>query len=156
MLMSSGVTGEPATKGLFEVRAGAALCSEERRKEFHSTVAKKPHLAKKSRPGWMTALAFLATRVSRCTENDWKKLTRLLRYLNGSKELGILLRLGKHGIIVRLHIDATHGVHADGKSHTRSCIVIGTTGAVRSKSAKQQIVIKSSTDARVVALSASQ
>jgi hypothetical protein len=125
-LKSSGVTGgarTPATEGLFEVRANATTCTEQRRKDFHSTVAKMLYLAKRTRPECLTAVAYLATRVTKCTEDDWEKLTRLLRYVN------------------------------DGKSHTGSCIVVGETGAVHCKSAKQQIVMKSSTEAELVALS---
>jgi hypothetical protein len=156
MLLSSGITGgamTPATDGLFEVRADAPECTEARRKEFHSLVAKMLYLAKKSRPECLTAVAFLATRVTRCTEHDWDKLTRLVRYVNYTKERGVVLRPGKRGIIVRVYIDASYGVHADGKSHTGSCIVVGETGAVHCKSGKQQIVTKSSAEAELVALS---
>ena len=52
-----------------------------------------------------------------------------------------------------MFIDAAYGVHADGKSHTGSCIVIGDVGAVHCKSSKQSIVTKSSTEAELVALS---
>jgi hypothetical protein len=92
--------------------------------------------------------------VTKCTEDDWEKLTQLLRYVSDS----IALRPGKQGIAVRFLIDASNGVHADGKSHTGSCIVVGETGAVHCKSAKQQIVTKSSTEAELMALpdSASQ
>jgi hypothetical protein len=77
----------------------------------------------------------------------------LLRYINDTKERGIVLRPGKRGIVVKVYIDAAYGVHADGKSHTGSCVVIGDSGAVHCKSAKQQIVTKSSTEAELVALS---
>jgi hypothetical protein len=53
MLKSSGVTGgarAPATEGLFEVRANATVCIEQRRKDFHSTVANMLYLAKRTRP----------------------------------------------------------------------------------------------------------
>ena len=50
-------------------------------------------------------------------------------------------------------IDAAYGVHPDGRSHTGSCVVVGDRGAVHCKSAKQQIVTKSSTEAELVALS---
>jgi hypothetical protein len=156
MLQSSGMTGgarTPATEGLFELRANAPMCSEGRRKEFHSLVAKLLYLAKKSRPECLTVVAFLATRVTKCTEDDWEKLMRMLRYINGTKVRGIVLRPGKDGIIVRVFIDAAYGVHADGKSHTGSCIIVGGTGAVHCKSGKQQIVTKSSTEAELVALS---
>jgi hypothetical protein len=94
------------------------LCTEQRRKDFHSTVAKMLYLAKRTRPECLTAVAYLATRVTKCTEDDWEKLTRLLRYVNDGKERGIVLRHGKRGIAVRVLIDASYGVHADGKSHT--------------------------------------
>jgi hypothetical protein len=81
------------------------------------------------------------TRVTRCTEHDWDKLTRLVRYVNYTKERGVVLRPGKRGIIVRVYIDASYGVHPDGKSHTGTCIVVGETGAVHCRSGKQQQVI---------------
>jgi hypothetical protein len=67
------------TEGLFELRADAPICTELRRREFHSLVTKMLYLAKKSRPECLTAAAFLVTRVTKCTEHDWEKLTRLLR-----------------------------------------------------------------------------
>ena len=62
------------------------------------------YLAKKSRPECLTAVAFLATGVSRCPEHDWEKLVRLLRYVNDTRERGIVLRPGKRGIIVTMYI----------------------------------------------------
>jgi Reverse transcriptase (RNA-dependent DNA polymerase) len=157
MLLSSGVTGgakTPATDGLFEVRADAPPCSEARREKFHSLMAKMLYLAKKSRPE-VKAVAFLATRVSRCTEHDWEKLVRLLRYVNVTKERGVILKAWERRDNCEsvLNIDASYGVHADGKSHTGSCRVVGVTGAVHCKSSKQQIVTKSSAEAELVALS---
>jgi hypothetical protein len=90
--------------------------------------------------------------VSGCAEDDWEKLTRILCYVNGS-ESAIVLRPGKDGITVRVFIDASYGVHADAQSHTGSCIVVGATGAVHCKSAKQQIMTKSSTEAELLSLS---
>ena len=50
-------------------------------------------------------------------------------------------------------MDASYGVHRDGKSPTGSCVVIGDIGAVHCRSTKQQIVAKSSTEAELVGLS---
>jgi hypothetical protein len=41
-----------------------------------------------------------------CTKDDLWKLTRLVRYLIYAKELGLLLRPGKHGIVVKASIEA--------------------------------------------------
>ena len=64
-----------------------------------------------------------------------------------------MLRPGEEGITVKAYIDAAYGVHADLKSHTGSCVVIGEIGAVHCRSSKQQIVCKSSTEAELVVLS---
>ena len=76
-----------------------------------------------------------------------------MRYVRETRDTGIVLRAGKAGIKVRVYIDAAYGVHADVKSHTGSCVVIGDVGPVHCKSVKQQIVSKSSTEAELIALS---
>lgn len=98
-------------------------------------------------------MAFLATRVTRCTEDDVDKLVRVLKYITNTKEMGVILRPGKLGMCVRVYVDAAYGVHSDGKSHTGSCVVIKDVGAVHCKSSKQSIVTKSSTEAELIALS---
>ena len=148
-----GKARSPATDGLFEVRDDATLVPESVRVWFHSVVAKLSYLAKRAKPECLTAIAYLATRVTRCTADDIDKLKRLLRYVASTKERGVTLRPGALGICVRVFIDAAYGVHADGKSHTGSCVVIGDVGAVHCKSSKQSIVTKSSTEAELVALS---
>ena len=150
---ATGGARTPATDGLFEVRIDAAMATEEERVEFHRLVAKLLYLAKKARPDLLLAVSYLATRVHRCTKDDLIKLTRLLRYLIHTRDRGLLLRPGEKGITVSAYIDAAYGVHADLKSHTGSCIVIGEVGAVHCRSSKQQIVCKSSAEAELVALS---
>lgn len=156
LLLSTGVTGgarTPATDGLFEQRADAQPVSDAEQKRFHRAVARLLYLAKRARPDTLTTVAYLATRVTRCTTHDVEKLGRLLRYVNHTKERGVILRIGKLGVHVSVYIDAAYGVHHDKKSHTGSAVVVGEVGAVHCKSAKQQIVTKSSTEAELVALS---
>lgn len=156
MLSESNIPGgarTPGTDNLFAVRKEAELVPEVERVEFHRTVAKMLYLAKRARPDCLTAVAYLATRVTKCDEDDQAKLVRLIKYVRATKEHGIVLRVGKGGVTVRVYIDAAYGVHMDGKSHTGSCVVIGEVGAVHCRSTKQQIVTKSSTEAELVALS---
>jgi len=55
---------------------------------------------------------------------------------------------------VNAYIDASFGVHeVDGKSHTGACIGIGNALGIWTKSTKQKIVTKSSTEAELVAVS---
>ena len=77
----------------------------------------------------------------------------MIRYIRWTSDLGVVLRPGVLGIVVRLYVDASYGVHRDGKSHTGSCVVIGDVGAVHCRSTKQQIVAKSSTEAELTGLS---
>ena len=156
MLTSCGVTGRaktPATDGLFDLRPDGGDVTEAERVSFHSNVARAAYLAKRARPDILMPVAYLATRVTKCTRDDLAKLDRLLRYVNATKERGIVLRIGEEGVNVKVYIDAAYGVHADGKSHTGSCVAVGDVGPVHCKSSKQTIVSKSSTEAELIALS---
>jgi hypothetical protein len=149
---TTGLAASPAIDQLFDVR-DIARVTEEERARFHSIVAKLLYLAKRTKPECLTAVSFLATRVTRCTADDIGKLTRLLRYIRRTKDRGVVLRPGHLGISVRVFVDAAFGVHADLRSHTGSCIVIGDTGAVHCRSTKQTSVTKSSTEAELMAVS---
>jgi hypothetical protein len=138
VLNSSGVIGKaktPATDGLFELRETAPKLAASQAKWFHRHVARVAYVAKREKPECLPAVAFLSTRVTCCDEDDMDKLIRLLKYLRESEDTGVVLRPGTTGIAVRVYVDAAYGVHADGKSHTGSCVVIGDTGSVHCKSA---------------------
>jgi hypothetical protein len=142
----------PASSFLFDVR-DAPKASVSESAWFHTHVAKLLYLAKRVRPECLTAVAFLSTRVALCDIDDLAKLRRLLGYLRFTRDRGIVLRIGDE-MVVRAYIDAAYGVHQDsGKSHTGCSIVLGEAGPLFSKSAKQKIVRKSSTEAELVGLS---
>jgi hypothetical protein len=156
VVSTSGVRGtarSPATDGLFETREGAELAGEAARVWFHKVVAMVLYLAKRTKPECLTAVSYLTTRVTKCTVDDLEKLQRLIRYIRATRDHGLVLMPGAGGVTVKLYVDASYGVHHDGKSHTGSCIVIGEVGAVHCRSSKQLIVTKSSTEAELVGLS---
>jgi hypothetical protein len=99
--------------------------SEAEQKRFHRAVARLLYLAKRARPDILTTVAYLATRVTRCTDHVVEKLARLLKYVNDTKERGIVLRIGNKGVHVSVYIDAAYGVHHDKKSRTGSAVVVG-------------------------------
>ena len=118
-------------------------------------VAKLAYLAKRARPECLCAVAYLVTRVTKCTTDDVEKLKRVVKYISGTKERGVILRprkLGGEGGGVQLHFDTAYGVHTDGKSQTGSYVVIGDVEAVHCKSCKQNIVTKSSTEVELIAM----
>ena len=142
----------PAASTLYDVREAPRATAKEA-KWFHTNVAKVLYLSKRVRPECLTAVAFLTTRVNVCDLDDLAKLKCLLGSIRYTRDRGIILRIGDR-MDVRAYIDAAYGVHQDsGKSHTGCAIVLGRAGPLFSKSAKQKIVTKSSTEAELVGLS---
>jgi hypothetical protein len=147
----AGTRVTPATESLFIVNESSPALSTEKKAMFHSRVAKILYAALRSRPDVMLTVSFLTTRVSKSTEEDWTKLDRLLMYLNGTRNLGIVIRADE-GMRVVAHIDASFAVHEDMKSHTGVYITIGK-GPVSVSSKKQGLNTTSSTEAELVGIS---
>ena len=63
----------PAGENLFKTTHSPDL-HEEKRKLFHSCVAKLLYIGKRGRPDILLPVTFLASRVTKATENDWNKL----------------------------------------------------------------------------------
>jgi hypothetical protein len=143
-----GTVKTPATDKLFNISDSPPLRGEAAQM-FHTLTAKLLYLAKRARPDILLAVSFLTTRVQAPTEEDQSKLRRVFQYLNSCPELGITLEAssptGLHA-----YIDASYGVHADGKSHSGFISTLGS-GPIATASCKQKIVTKSSTEAELVA-----
>ena len=137
----------PAGDKLMEVGFGKLL-DKQRAEAFHTTVAKGLFLCKRARPDIQPTIAFLSTRVLSPTEIDWKKLIRLLEYLNGTKDLKLRLRADNLRVI-KWYVDASYAVHPDFKSHTGAVMTMGR-GAVQAMSKKQKLNTRSSTEAELV------
>jgi hypothetical protein len=85
------------------------------------------------------------------TQQDFKKLRRLLEYISGSLDDHFTLGADDLGRL-RTWIDASYAVHPDFKSHTGGAISFGR-GALVCKSTKQKLNTKSSTEAETVGAS---
>ena len=146
----------PATNDLFNVDESEKL-DETASQHFHTTVAKLLYLSLHTRPDISLPVSFLASRVSCSTMSDQHKLTRVLRFLRGTKDHALVITATHHcdvssGYCIEGYIDAALGSHPDGKGHSGAIVKInGNTVHVRST--KQRIVAKDSTEAELVALS---
>jgi hypothetical protein len=141
----------PAQRTLFEVDENSAPLSHEKSELYHHIVAKLLYVSKRCRLDIQLTIGFLCTRVSCSTIEDWGKLKRLLQYLNGT--LDDFLTIGADNLTsMDTWIDASYAVHADMKSHTGGAISLGR-GAAMSKSSKQKLNTKSSTEAELVGAS---
>jgi len=108
-------------------------------------------VSKRSRFDIQTALSFLCTRTNNPDEDDWKKLKRLLQYIYGTIDLVLTISAEELNVL-RTWVDASYAVHPDMRSHTGSCMSLGL-GLVYSKSGKQTINAKSSTEGEVIGIS---
>jgi hypothetical protein len=125
---------------------------ERERKRFHTVVAKLLYLGKRTRPDILVAVSFLCTRVTVATDRDDDKLSRVLKYLARTVDQQLKLWSDEHDFpCVYAYVDASYGVHEDGKSHTGLMLTLGG-GSVLAKSSKQKIVTKSSTESELVAI----
>ena len=87
-----GNSTTPAAKHQFDVNDNSTKLSEEHAIFFRTIVYKLLLLCKRARPDIQTAIAFLTTRVSYPHEDDYKKLTRVIKYLQDTKDLVLILK----------------------------------------------------------------
>jgi hypothetical protein len=156
ILSESGIkknADTPAAENIFSISPISTPLPDDQRVSFHTTVAKLLYAAVRVRPDILLPIIFLSSRVSHPTNEDSKKLKRVLKYLHGTTNLGINLGPDKDNVL-RIHMfaDASFGTHPDGKSHSGMLMTLGN-GPILCKSVKQRIVTKSSTEAELVALS---
>eukprot|EP00804_Cyclotella_cryptica_P003530 CCRYP_002153-RD/>CCRYP_002153-RD protein AED:0.77 eAED:0.38 QI:0/0/0/1/0/0/3/0/416 len=143
-----GTAATPAADYLFQTREDGKKLPEEQAAAFHRTTAQLLFLSGRARRDIQTAVAFLTTRVKQPDEDDWGKLKRVLRYLNGTKEMGLRLGVENMGL-VRWYVDASYATHEDCKGHTGAMMTMGT-GAAISISRKQKTNARSSTEAELI------
>jgi hypothetical protein len=147
----SSPASTPSGKGLFDVDPASKALTKSASELFHSIVAKLLYISSRARSDISPTIAFLCTRVASPTEQDWLKLKRLLRYLNGTTHLNATLG-GGDLTTLRTWVDAAYAVHPDMKSHTGGCASFGR-GVFMTKSTKQKLNTKSSTEAELVGAS---
>jgi KUP system potassium uptake protein len=141
----------PARRGLFHVDETSEVLSKERKETFHSVVAKYLFVSMRARLDIELPIAFLCTRVTKSTKQDWDKLKRVLEFINGTINDERVIGADDIGRMTTW-VDASHAVHQDMRSHTGGAVSFGT-GAIMSKSSKQKINTKSSTESELVGAS---
>jgi hypothetical protein len=112
------------------LRACSACCKQVRL-DIHPTIA-----------------VLCSTRVKKPNENDWNKLHRLLKYINGTRKHKLILSADDLHVI-KWYVDCAFAVHPDFKSHTGGNMTYGQ-GTPMSMSRKQKLNTRSSTEAELV------
>jgi hypothetical protein len=117
--------------------------------EYHSITATTLYLGQRSRVDLQLAVAFLCTRVKKPDEHDRKKLGHLMKYLQRTAYLPLILRCDGNGTVI--YIDGAHSVHADMKGHAGVYATEGK-GAMYSSSTKLKLNTVSSTETELVSV----
>lgn len=141
----------PARPDLHTIDDTSPLLANDRTELFHSLVIKLMWISQKCRLDISTAIAFLCTRVSAPTEQDWRKLKRVLEFLNGTVD--DVLTLSAESLDELLNfVDVSFAVHSDMRSHTGGGASFGR-GIFMNMSRKQRMNTSSTTESEVVGVS---
>ena len=97
---------------------------KERAIAFHHTTAQLLFMAGRAWRDVQTAVAFLTTRVKLLDKDDWGKLKRVLKYLNGTRSLKLTINVNDLGILKR-YVDGSHRVHWDCKGQGGAMFTLG-------------------------------
>lgn len=102
-----GTTTTPAADHLFKTRLDAGKLDPERAELFHWVTAQLLFVSQRGRPDLCTAVLFLTKRVQSPDEDDYKKLTRTMKYVRRTKFL-------------KMRVEATYLDQNTGSSMERS------------------------------------
>ena len=105
-------------------------------------------VAKRVQPDIQVAVAFLCTRVSDPSQQDYNKLTTVIKYIREIIHLPLLIGWGKSGVLT-WSVDTSFAVYQDMRSHTGAALSMEK-GSLISMSVKQKINTKSSTKAELI------
>jgi hypothetical protein len=146
----TGMAMSPAGDRLFNIqdKKDARPIKEERAVAFHHMTAQLLFMAMRPRQDIQTAMAFLMTRVKNPDEDDWGKLKRVLKYLNGTRDMKLTISVNDLGLL-KWYVDGSHNVHWDCKGHGGAMFTLGE-GVVSSYSRKLKLNTRSSTKTELV------
>ena len=129
------------------------LLDSKEKKLLHRGIAQALFLACRTRGDILCPIIFLASRVQQPTVQDYEKFMDVLKYLNRTKELGLVLG-GMNDNTARLSVfcDASYAVRDDMKGQLGMFITYGRGGFVI-KSNKDKSVARASAESEIHSMS---
>ena len=116
--------------------------------DMRALVGSLLYLSIHTRPDIAYAVAKLAQNVANPTPIDYQAAARILRYLNGTRTMGISFKK-KSNPTLTVYVDSSWGDYPDGKSHSGHIVFFG--GPVDWTTKKQNMVALSSSEAELIA-----
>ena len=107
-----GNSPTPGGNDLFLKGPGRLLCGSEK-EMFHTCVAKALFISKRSQPDIALVVAVLSARVREPNADDLRKLRRLVDYLEGTKDLYLVLNAEDEMRVFKWYVDASFANHSD-------------------------------------------
>ena len=86
------------------------------------------YISKRARPDIQLSVSFQCTIVRGPDSDDYKNLARMMKYIQGTIGLSLILSVDKSGNI-KWYVDASFAVHKDMRSHTGGFMTMETGGA---------------------------
>ena len=123
-----GESANRAAHRLFDIAEDATKISHASAELFHHFVAQLLYLSKRARTDIQLAVSFLCTIVIGTETDDYKNLTRLMKYIKGTTDLPLILSINKSGNI-NVYDEAAFSVHKYMRIHTCGFMTMGTGGA---------------------------
>lgn len=141
----------PSTKHLMTWDCNEANCNKH---EYMSLLMSVYYLANKYRGDLLLTLSVLSSRARNPKISDMFKLTRVLLYLNYSKDYCLVFGIidGEPNYDMKVDCDASHAIHIDCKGHTGLIILVGNMGVIVVKSWKQKSNATSTTHSELISL----
>lgn len=144
----TGKNSSPSDPDLYKRDPASPMLSEDQKTKFHRRVYRLLYFAKRVAPDILLAVSNLSSHVSAPSNQDWDRLERIYRYLNGQSDRFITYSRGGK-MIVSSYIDASFACYDDMKSRT-GCVLMLCGFYVGAWSTKQTLNTKSSTESELV------
>jgi hypothetical protein len=146
----TGTKTSAAPSDLFKVDPECTKLGPGQKDHYHSLTAKTLFATKRARPDTGTSISYLTTRVREPDEDDWDKLTHLMKYIRGTKDMPLILSANGSGIL-KWWVDGSFAVHPNMRGHTGGGLSMGR-GFPITTSSKQKLNTRSSTESELVAV----
>jgi hypothetical protein len=139
----SGFANTPASSHLLQVNnQNPTLLNKDTADLFHTLVANLLYLSKHGWPNILLAVSYLCSRVKAPDQDDYRKLTCVVKYLRKSINLSLTLECS-NPINVEWLVDALYACHWNMRSQTGGLASLGR-GAFYATSLKQKLNTQSS------------
>ena len=139
----------PTSKDLFTIDPTSPLLSPKELSKFVEIMARVSWLSNQTRPDLKLATGFLSRRAQVATQEDARKLSKTLQYINATTTKGIRFT-STPNLHLQAFADASHLTNDDCSGQSGFTLLLAG-GSIWTESKKQNIISQSSTEGEIIA-----